>query len=80
MYVTKLSAYDLSVVVNCLINAYGINYLDVSDVRIVLETAIAGKAAQNAAEKGLDELEHALEGLRNLVLPIEERVQRIRMF
>lgn len=76
VYITKLSAYDLSVVVNCLINAYGINCLDVSEVRIVMETATAGKAAQNAAEKGLDELEHALEGLRDPMFPIEECVQR----
>lgn len=75
-YITKPSAYDLSVVVNRLINAYGINYLDAFDVLIVLETAAAGKAAQNATEEELDELERALEGLCDPALPIEERVQR----
>lgn len=72
-YVTKPDSHNISNVMSRIICMDQINYNDVFDVRIILETEAAVRAARYADELQLSEMEACLEKLKNQELSPEER-------
>lgn len=72
-YITKPDCYDLSVVVNRLINTHEIDYAQAFDVRIILETAAAYRAAQRITDEELAKMEDLVNLLQTPGIPLEAR-------
>ncbi|NCB50596.1 MAG: FadR family transcriptional regulator [Clostridia bacterium] len=72
-FITKPDAFDLSLVLNRLISTHDISYLDAFDVRIILETSAASRAAQFVTEEELAEMRELIAILKEPGMPIKER-------
>lgn len=72
-YITKPEAHNLSDVINRMVVMDNINYKDIYDVRIILETAACKRAATRATARDLKKMEKLLEKLKDKNLSVRER-------
>ncbi|MDD3413442.1 MAG: FadR/GntR family transcriptional regulator [Lachnospiraceae bacterium] len=72
-YITKPEASNLSDVISRMVVMDNMNYSDIYDVRIILETASCKRAALNATSDDLANMSDMLEKLKNRDITVEER-------
>ena len=72
-YVTKPDVENLSDVISRMVAIEKINYREIYDVRIILETAACKRCAASVTEEQLDEMERLLERLKDRSLSVKER-------
>lgn len=74
-YITRPEEQNLSDVIARIIRTSKIDYGDVYDVRSILETVAARRAALHVTEKELEEMEEYLKKTRDLNLSAKERAE-----
>ena len=72
-YITKPEANNLSDTLCRMISMSDVDYHDIYEIRIILETASAKRAALRATEDDLERMEQLLEKLKDRSLSVEER-------
>lgn len=72
-YVTKPGAEHLSDVIERMIALGDIDYRQIYETRIILETSACREASQKITLKEIDRLEQLMKQLENKALPIQER-------
>lgn len=72
-YITKPEASNLSDVISRMVAMDNINFRNIYDVRIILETASCKRAAMNATEEELENMMDLLKQLQQREISIEER-------
>lgn len=72
-YVTKPDVENLSDVIGRLVAIENINYREIYDVRIILETAACKRCAASVTDEQLEEMEQLLEKLKDRSLSVKER-------
>lgn len=72
-YITKPEASNLSDVISRMVVMDNIDFGDIYDVRIILETAACKRAATNATAEDLAHMESLLEQLKHRDITVEQR-------
>ena len=72
-YITKPEASNLSDVISRMVVIDNIGFKDIYDLRIILETASCKRAAVNATEEDIENMEDMLEKLKDRNITVEER-------
>lgn len=72
-YITKPEASNLSDVINRMVVLENMDFKDIYDVRIILETAACKRAAKNITDEEINHMEELLERLKDRNISVEER-------
>ena len=72
-YITKPEASNLSDVISRMVVMDNIDFKDIYDLRIILETAACKRAATNATEEDLEHMEELLQQLKDKSMSVIER-------
>ena len=72
-YITKPEASNLSDVINRMVVLENMDFKDIYDVRIILETAACKRAATNITDEEINHMEELLERLKDRNITVEER-------
>ncbi|HOO28698.1 MAG TPA: FCD domain-containing protein, partial [Lachnospiraceae bacterium] len=73
IYITRPDAGNLSNIISCMVAMDHIGYIDIYDVRIILEESAAEIAATCVTDDEIDRMETLLQHLDNTMLSVKER-------